>query len=69
EGTTVTGAKILEMNHPAFDEPTLAVVAEGALYVTANSQGGTFRDEKHPITPEAMADAVILKVPLAPASR
>ena len=69
DGTTVTGAKILEMNHPAFDEPTLAVVAEGALYVTANSQGGKFRDEKHPITPEAMADAVILKVPLAPASR
>jgi sugar lactone lactonase YvrE len=69
DGATVTGAKILEMNHPAFDEPTLAVVAEGALYVAANSQGGKFRDEKHPIAPEAMADAVILKVPLAPATR
>ncbi len=48
DGATVTGAKILEMNHPAFDEPTLAVVAEGALYVTANSQGGKFREREAP---------------------
>ena len=68
DGVTVTGARILEMNHPAFDEPTLGVVAEGALYVSANSQGGKFRDEKKPISPEAMTDAVILKVPLAPAA-
>ena len=69
DGATVTGAKILEMNHPAFDEPTLAVVADGALYVTANSQGGKFRNEKKPIAPEEMQDAVILKLPLAPAPR
>jgi sugar lactone lactonase YvrE len=69
DGSTVTGAKILEMNHPAFDEPTLAVAANGALYVCANSQGGKFRNEKKPIAPEQMRDAVILRVPLAPASR
>ena len=69
DGTTVTGAKILEMNHPAFDEPTLAVAANGALYVCANSQGGKFRNEKKPIAPEQMRDAVILEVPLAPATR
>jgi sugar lactone lactonase YvrE len=68
DGATVTGAKILEMNHPAFDEPTLAVAANGALYVTANSQGGKFQDQKHPITPDEMQDAVILKVPLSPAA-
>jgi len=68
DGVTVTGAQILEMNHPAFDEPTLGVVAEGALYVSANSQGGKFRDERKPIAPEAMTDAVILKVPLVPAA-
>ena len=68
DGATVTGAKILEMNHPAFDEPTLAVAANGALYVTANSQGGKFQDQKHPITPDEMQEAVILKVPLAPAA-
>ncbi len=69
DGATVTGAKILEMNHPAFDEPTLGCAADGALYVVANSQGGKFRNEKTPIAPEAMTDAVILKVPLSPAAR
>jgi sugar lactone lactonase YvrE len=69
DGTTVTGAKILEMNHPAFDEPTLAVAANGSLYVCANSQGGKFRNEKKPIAPAEMQDAVILKVPLAAAAR
>jgi sugar lactone lactonase YvrE len=68
DGTTVTGAKILEMNHPAFDEPTLGVVVDGALYVSANSQGGKFRNEKKPIAPEEMRDAVVLKVPLGPAA-
>lgn len=66
DGVTITGAKILVMNHPDFDEPTLGVVAAGALYFTANSQGGKFQNEKAPITPEAMRDAVILKLPLAP---
>jgi sugar lactone lactonase YvrE len=66
DGVTIIGAKILVMNHPDFDEPTLGVAADGALYFTANSQGGKFQDEKKPITPDAMRDAVILKLPLAP---
>ena len=68
DGATIAGAKILVMNHPDFDEPTLGVAAEGALYFTANSQGGKFQNEKKPITPEAMQDAVILKLPLPAAS-
>lgn len=68
DGTTIAGAKILVMNHPDFDEPTLGVAAEGALYFTANSQGGKFQNEKKPITPEAMQDAVILKLPLGGAA-
>ena len=68
DGATIAGAKILVMNHPDFDEPTLGVAAEGALYFTANSQGGKFQNEKKPITPEAMRDAVILKLPLPAAS-
>lgn len=68
DGASVTGAKILEMNNPAFDEPTLAVVANGALYVTANSQGGKFQNERKPITPDEMQEAVILKVPIGPAA-
>ncbi len=69
DGVTITGAKILVMNDPAFDEPTLGVVAEGALYFTANSQGGKFQNDRRPIAPDAMQDAVILKVPLSPAVR
>jgi sugar lactone lactonase YvrE len=64
DGTRVSGARILLMNHPAFDEPTLAVAVDGFLYVNAASQGGKFRNEKKPITPAEMRDAVILKVPL-----
>jgi sugar lactone lactonase YvrE len=67
DGARVTGARILEMNNPAFDEPTLAVAVDGFLYVNAASQGGKFQNEKKPITPEEMRDAVILKVPLRPA--
>jgi sugar lactone lactonase YvrE len=69
DGTRVTGAKILEMNNPAFDEPTLAVAVDGYLYVNAASQGGKFQNEKKPITPAEMRDAVILKIPIAPAAR
>jgi sugar lactone lactonase YvrE len=68
DGTRVTGAKILEMNNPAFDEPTLAVAVDGFLYVNAASQGGKFQNEKKPITPDEMREAVILKVPLHPAA-
>ena len=68
DGTRVTGARILEMNNPAFDEPTLAVAVDGFLYVNAASQGGKFQNDKKPITPEEMRDAVILKIPLAGAA-
>ncbi|MFY9552867.1 MAG: alpha/beta fold hydrolase [Thermoanaerobaculia bacterium] len=64
DGVTVSRARILEMNHPDFDEPTLGVVVEDALYFTADSQGQKFLDEKKPVTPEDMREAVILKLPL-----
>jgi sugar lactone lactonase YvrE len=64
DGKSFTRARILEMNNPAFDEPTLGVVVSGALYFTADSQGERFRDEKHPVKPEEMRDAVVLKLPL-----
>jgi len=68
DGTRVIGAQILEMNNPAFDEPTLAVAVDGYLYVNAASQGGKFQNEKKPITPEEMREAVILKIPFHPAA-
>jgi len=69
DGVTVTGAKILEMNNPAFDEPTLAVAVDGFLYVNAASQGGKFQNEKRPITPDEMREAVVLKIPIGAPAR
>jgi len=64
DGLTVAKSRILEMNHPDFDEPTLGVVANGALYICADSQGQKFRNQKQPIAPGEMREAVILKIPL-----
>lgn len=65
DGVTIAKSRILEMNHPDFDEPTLGVVADGWLYFSAGSQGQKFLNQKKPITPEEMREAVILKIPLA----
>ena len=66
-GMKISKAAILEMNHSDFDEPTLGVVVDGALYFSADSQGQKFLDAKHPIRPDEMRDAVILKLPISPA--
>ena len=66
-GMKISKAAILEMNHPDFDEPTLGVVVDGALYFSADSQGQKFLDAKHPIGPDETRDAVILRLPLSPA--
>jgi sugar lactone lactonase YvrE len=67
DGLSVVRARILEMNHPAFDEPTLGTVVDGTLYFTADNQGHLYYDTKHPYRAEDLRDAVILKLPLTPA--
>ncbi|HEY6930253.1 MAG TPA: hypothetical protein VJA66_11305, partial [Thermoanaerobaculia bacterium] len=64
DGLSIAKARILEMNHPDFDEPTLGVVVESTLYFSADSQGGKYLDDQNPIRPEDARDAVILKLPL-----
>jgi sugar lactone lactonase YvrE len=64
DGVSIAKARILEMNHPDFDEPTLGVVVDRALYLSADSQGQKYLDDKNPIRPEEARDAVILKLPL-----
>jgi len=64
DGVTISRSRILEMNHPDFDEPTLGVVVDGAFYFSAGSQGQKFLNQKNPILPADMRDAVILKLPL-----
>ena len=65
DGVTIVSSRILEMNHPDFDEPTLGVVVDGVLYFSADSQGQKFLDAKNPPRQEEMRDAVILRLPLA----
>jgi len=64
DGAGIARARLLEMNNPAFDEPTLGTVANGALYFTANNQGHRFHDVNHPPRPEDLQDVVILRLPL-----
>jgi len=64
-GATIARGRILEMNNPHFDEPTLGTVVGDALYVSANNQGHRYYDLKNPPKPGDLQDAVILKVPLA----
>ena len=64
DGTRIARSRILVMNHPALDEPTLGTVVDGVLYFSANNQAHRFHDAKNPPKPEDLKDAVILKVPL-----
>jgi len=68
DGRRIAKARILEMNHPDFDEPTLGVVVDRAFFFSADSQGQKFQNAKNPIAPGDMREAVILKVPLARAT-
>lgn len=63
-GAKIARGRILEMNNPQFDEPTLGTVVGAALYLSANNQGHLYYDLKNPPRPGDLQDAVILKVPL-----
>jgi hypothetical protein len=66
DGVAISKSRILEMNHPDFDEPTLGTVVDGVLYFSADSQGQKFLNEKKPISQEEMRETVILKLSLSP---
>jgi sugar lactone lactonase YvrE len=64
DGASIARSRILVMNHPVLDEPTLGTIVDGVLYFSANNQGHRFHDTKNPPKPEDLKDAVILRVPL-----
>jgi len=49
------------MNNPLFDELTLGIVADGAFYYVADSQGGRFL--KGGVPESEQREVVVLKVP------
>ena len=65
DGSTIVRSRILVMNHPVLDEPTLGTIVDGVLYFSANNQGHRFQDAKNPPKPEDLKDAVVLRVSLS----
>ena len=64
DGAAIVRSRILVMNDPVLDEPTLGTIVGGVLYFSANNQGHRFQDPKNPPKPDDLKDAVILRVPL-----
>jgi sugar lactone lactonase YvrE len=65
DGSRITAGRILEMNNPLFDEPTLGIVADGAFVYVADSQGGKFRKSPDKVPAADQREVVVLKIPLA----
>jgi len=62
--TEVQKFEIREANNPAFDEPTLAVIAEHDLFYIANSQWETVDEQGHLAPAEKLHDPIVLKLRL-----
>lgn len=60
----ITGCEVLEANHPLFDDPTLGVIAAGALFYVANSQCDRFSPQADQEAMENRSAPVILRLPL-----
>ena len=60
DGSRITAGRILEINNPLFDEPTLGIVAKGAFHYVADSQGGRFL--KGAVPEAEQREAVVLRV-------
>jgi sugar lactone lactonase YvrE len=65
EGDRVTAVTVLERAHPRYDEPTLGVVHENALYYVANSQYEAVRRDGT-LDEARLKEPVILRMPLGP---
>ena len=64
DGSRITAGRILEMNNPLFDEPTLGIVANGAFHYVADSQGGRYlKSPNGGPPPSEQREVVVLKVP------
>ncbi len=64
DGSRVAAGRVVEMNNPLFDEPTLGIVADGAFYYVANSQGEKFRKNPKGVPESEQKEVVVLKAPL-----
>jgi hypothetical protein len=63
-GDRIVRGELLDMNDPEFDEPTLAVLVDGALYVNGRSQWGKFDEKTGAFDPGKLREPAILKIDL-----
>jgi sugar lactone lactonase YvrE len=64
DGDKVSTVTVLDRAHSRFDEPTLGVVVDDALYYVANSQYGAVRDDGS-LDESRLKEPTILRLPLA----
>ena len=61
----VERVRVLERNHPKYNEPTLGVLVDGHLFYIANSQWKHYEKNGAIFPYDKLEDIVILKLPLA----
>lgn len=71
DGATVTGSRILEMNNPDWNEPTLGVMVGTSFYYVASSQWGRFDESTGAPDRTRLQPSLILRaiVPPRPVAR
>ncbi len=62
DGTRISAARIIDMNHPRVEEPTIGVMVDDTYYYVANSFGGLLRKPNSVLADQPLADPVILKL-------
>jgi len=60
-GTAVRDVKVLEINNPIFDEPTLGTVVGDTLFYVAVSQWGSYTEDHLPLPLDKLKEIKILK--------
>ena len=56
--------EVIEANNPVFDEPTLGVLADDALFYIANSQWAMIDDKGVLAAAEKLSDPIVLRLNL-----
>lgn len=65
DGRRMTAVETLQSHHhPAFDEPTTAAIADGALYVLATTQVAKFNEKGEIEKPEGLKEPAVVKIAL-----
>jgi len=65
-GSAITSAEILQRQHPRFEDPTTAAIANGTIFVVANSQLPKLSADGTVPSPDAFTATYIISIDLQP---